>query len=282
MKPITCLIALILTTLTIPTLADTPQIKSNSVYRTIDGKELIVQIWYPENWKASDKRPALVCYHGGGWVKGTPGHFAKQSAHFAKRGMVCMSFAYRLLGKNAKNVADCLVDAKAAYRWTVANAGKLGIDANKIVLMGGSAGGHLAAAVALCPDPDTTAEPLPTKPFAMVLYNPVVDVVAFCKTRPSNVKGIDPKSVSPIHHLSKDAPPTLVLHGTADPVVPFEIVKRFVDGLKDLGVDATLIPYEGRKHGFFNAKKGQMEDHAKSIADADAFLVRLGLLESAK
>ena len=55
---------------------------------------------------------------------------------------------------------------------------------------------------------------------------------------------------------------------------------KFIDGLKALGVQATLIPYEDRKHGFFNAKKNQMEDHHKSITDADDFLTGLGLLSA--
>lgn len=265
--------------LVVPAMADEPGITNGSIYRSVDGNDLKVEIIYPDGWKSSGKYPALICYHGGGWVKGTPSHFAKQSQHFAKRGMVAMSFQYRLLKSKAANVSDCLIDAKAAYAWGVGHAAELGIDPQKIVLMGGSAGGHLAAAVALCPNPDPKASSLPAKPFAMVLYNPVLDVPEFVGDKDYATKGIeDATTVSPMHHLSKDAPPTLVLHGTADPVVPFATASKFVDGLQTLGVNATLIPYEGRKHGFFNAKKDQMEDHQKSITDADAFLTGLGLL----
>ncbi|HAI13958.1 MAG TPA: alpha/beta hydrolase [Phycisphaerales bacterium] len=274
-----CLV-LLLSWMTLPAMADDPSIKFNAIYRTVDGHELKLHIYYPKDWKASDKRPALLCYHGGGWVKGTPGHFGKQSQYFSKRGMVTMCFQYRLLKTNAKNVADCLSDSKAAYQWAVDNAQALGVDTSKIVLMGGSAGGHLAAAVALCANPETNSSSLATRPYAMVLYNPVLDVPEFVGNKGYATQGLDDATlVSPMHHLSKDAPPTLVLHGTADPVVPFATAQKFVDGLKALGVNANLISYEGRKHGFFNAKKGQMDDHHKSITDADTFLTGLGLLE---
>jgi acetyl esterase/lipase len=172
------------------------------------------------------------------------------------------------------------MDAKSAYQWTFDHAKAYGIDPAKMVVMGGSAGGHLAAAVTLCPNPDPKASSLPIKPIAMVLYNPVLDVPEFVGNKDYATQGLsDPTTVSPMHHLSKDAPPILVLHGTKDPVVPFATATKFVEGLKALGVNATLIPYEGRSHGFFNPKKGQMEDHQKSLTDADAFLTGLGLLE---
>ncbi|MFG0248912.1 MAG: alpha/beta hydrolase [Phycisphaeraceae bacterium JB051] len=272
--------------MTVTVIADEQKIKFNHVYRTVDGIELKVHIYYPKDWKTGDQRAALVCYHGGSWLKGTPGHFGRQCKYFTREhGMVTMSFEYRLLNnkvKPAANVNDCLTDTKAAYQWAFDNAADLGVDPSKIVLMGGSAGGHLAAATALCANPQTGSKSLAVKPYAMVLYNPVLDVPEFCSSRKNYATaGIaDPTVSSPMHQLSKTAPPTLVLHGTADPVVPFATAQKFVDGLKALGVNATLMAYDGRKHGFFNAKKGQMEDHQKSITDADAFLTDLGLFKA--
>jgi acetyl esterase/lipase len=270
--------------LAVQVMAEEPSLPFNTVYRTVNGIELRLHVYYPKDWKSADKRAALVCYHGGGWTKGTPGHFGKHCQYFTREhGMVTMSFEYRLLGddsKKAENVNDCLSDTKAAYQWVFDHASDLGIDVNKLVLMGGSAGGHLAAATAMCANPQTGSKTLPVKPYAMILYNPVLDVPEFCSTRKDYAtKGIDdPTLPSPIHQMSTDTPPTLVLHGTDDPVVPFATAQKFVDGLKAMGVNIKLIAYEGRKHGFFNAKKGQMEDHQKSMTDADAFLTELGLL----
>lgn len=263
--------------------ADEPTIKFNHVFRTVDGHDLKIHIYYPKGWTKDGKYPALLAYHGGGWVKGGAGHFAKQAQHFSKRGMVSICFTYRLIGKQATTVDQCLVDAKAGYQWAFEYAAELGIDTKKMVLMGGSAGGHLASAVALCANPATGSKSLPVKPYAMILYNPVVDVPVFCGVnakRGKSVAGVDAVAVSPAHQVSNIAPPTLVLHGTADPVVPFKYAQKFVDDLQAVGVDATMIEYEGRKHGFFNKKKGQEADHKKSIADADEFLVRLGLLKA--
>ena len=269
----------------IPAMAQEPEFKSGAIYRKAGGEKLSVNIYYPKSWKTSDKRPALICFHGGGWAQGGLGQFSRQAKYFSQRGVVAMCFEYRLVEKNTKTktktIGHCLEDAKAAYHWVADNASILGIDADKIVLMGGSAGGHLAAAVAMCPNPDSKASVLPSKPFAMVLYNPVLDVPEFLRGRTDKISHGASFAVSPMHHLSKDVPPTLVLHGTADTGVPFATAVKFIDGLKALGVDAKLIPYEDRKHGFFNGrKKGKKGDYKRSVNDADLFLVHLGLLQA--
>ena len=145
-------------------------------YKTIGDRELSLYVTKPDNWQATDKRPAVVFFHGGGWVGGSPGQFTEHSKYLASRGLVCVQVEYRLLDRNNKDLpTNCVHDAKSAMRWVRSHADELGIDPNRIASGGGSAGGHLAAFVGTVdglddPQDDTKVSP---KSNAMLLFNPV-------------------------------------------------------------------------------------------------------------
>ena len=122
---------------------------SVEVYRDIHGVRLNAYVFTPPGHRASDRRPAVLFFFGGGWKGGSPGQFLPQSLHLSQRGMVAIACDYRVLGRHGVLPQDCLRDAKAAVRWARAKAATLGIDPDRIVAGGESAGGHLAAAVAL-------------------------------------------------------------------------------------------------------------------------------------
>jgi acetyl esterase len=113
------------------------------VFKTVG--ELPLRIFYssPEKLKQGDKRTAVVFIHGGGWVNGGTDVFFMHARYFALRGAVGFSIEYRLVKPNGPYVADCLADCKSAIRYLRAHAKELGIDPNKIVVIGDSAGGHL-------------------------------------------------------------------------------------------------------------------------------------------
>ncbi|MFM8903864.1 MAG: alpha/beta hydrolase, partial [Verrucomicrobiota bacterium] len=138
---------------------------SVEVYREVNGSKLNAYVFTPPQHQASDRRPAVLFFFGGGWKGGTPGQLLPQSLYLARRGMVAISCDYRVLSRQGVIPQDCLRDAKAAIRWARANAERLGIDPARIVAAGESAGGHLAAATALVPGfeegahPDTSSMP---------------------------------------------------------------------------------------------------------------------------
>ncbi|WP_422932016.1 alpha/beta hydrolase family protein [Singulisphaera sp. PoT] len=117
----------------------------SAVYKTADGRKLRLWVVKPEGWKATDRRPAAVFFHGGGWVGGRPGQFDTQARYLASRGMVCALVEYRLLDKGEAEKETppvaCCRDAKSAMRWVRSHAGGLGIDPNRVAAGGGSAGG---------------------------------------------------------------------------------------------------------------------------------------------
>lgn len=119
-------------------------------YKTVGKRALKLYVTRPAGWKASDSRPAIVFFHGGGWVGGAPGQFTEHAKYFASRGMVAVQVQYRLLDrKRADPPTTCVQDAKSAMRWVRSHAEKLGVDPNRIASAGGSAGGHLAAFVGM-------------------------------------------------------------------------------------------------------------------------------------
>src|SRR6478752_473806 len=121
--------------------ADEAAGKSRYVYKTIGDRKLTIDFDYPPGWKATDKRPAIVFFFGGGWTKGSPTQFKPQAEYFAKRGLVCGRADYRVRGKDGVTPDKCVEDALSAMRWVRGHAAQLGTDPDRIVAAGGSAGG---------------------------------------------------------------------------------------------------------------------------------------------
>ena len=251
-------------------------------YRKVGSTELKVWIFEPAD-KGSKPLPAIVFFFGGGWTSGTPAQFEPQSRHLAARGMVAVVADYRVKSRQDAKPADCVADAKACVRWMRANATRLGIDPGRIAVGGGSAGGHLAAATATLPGLDTATDDksVSCRPDALVLFNPGtvmapfpgLDLKGFGAGLDKARFGCEPTEISPLHHVAKGAPPTIVFHGKSDTTVPYATVEKFAAVMKAAGNRCELVGYEGEKHGFFNQSK-----YAETLAATDDFLVSLGYL----
>lgn len=246
-----------------PHRAGAPAPAERVTYKTAEGTDLQLHVFPAAN--TSGPAAAILLFHGGGWRNGKPDQFYAQAQQFAARGMVAISAEYRLVGKGATTVDDCVEDAKAAYAWVRANAARLGIDPKRIAVGGGSAGGHLAAAVAASADKGAA-------PGAMVLFNPVLDVNVLSTGR----KAKNPQGISPLGQVRPGLPPTIIFHGTADQTVPIEQSERFCAEMTKAGNTCKLVPFEGEKHGFFNRGAAA----SKTMADATSFLDSLGYLGS--
>ncbi len=147
------------------------------VYKTVEGRDLKLYVQRPAGWQAGDRRPAIVFFHGGGFVGGNPRQFENQAAHLARRGAVTFEVEYRLLPRGSRELPTrCIQDAKSAMRWVRRHAVELGVDPQRIASAGGSAGGHLAAFVGLVEGlmmPPRIGPCLPKQ--CMLLFNPVLD-----------------------------------------------------------------------------------------------------------
>lgn len=255
-------------------------------YRQVGDTELKVWIFEPAQ-KTAKPLPAIVFFFGGGWASGSPTQFEPQSRHLASRGMIAIVADYRVKTRQDAKPADCVSDAKACVRWVRANAAHLGIDPDHIAVGGGSAGGHLAASVATLPGLDSANDDksISCLPNALVLFNPAtvlapfpgLDLKGFGAGLDKAKFGCEPEEISPLHHVKKGTPPTIIFHGKADTTVPYTTVEKFTEVMKAAGNRCELFGYEGQPHGFFNKSK-----YAETLAAADDFLVSLGYLPAKK
>ena len=244
------------------------------VYKTIGDSKLSLFIFNPDGHKATDKRPAIVFFFGGGWNGGTPSQFYPQSRYLASRGMVAICADYRTKKSAGTDPRKCVQDGKSAIRWIRSHAKELGIDPNKLAAGGGSAGGHVAATTGTDtkfdePDEDTSVS---CRPNALVLFNPVYD---------NGPKGYGHdrvkdywKDFSPMHNLTKETPPTIVFLGTKDKLIPVATAESYQKKMKDLGVRSDLHLYKDQPHGFFNKAK-----YYETVLETDRFLTELGFLK---
>lgn len=253
-------------------------------YKVIGDTRLNLHIFNPEGFKPSDKRAAIVFFFGGGWSGGTPAQFYQQARGLADLGMVAISAEYRVRSRHKTTPFECVKDGKSAIRWVRQHAQELGIDPERIVAAGGSAGGHVAACTALIEGHEEDGEDASVSvvPNAMILFNPVIDTTE--KGYGISKVGKERKTeISPCHHVRKGLPPTLVFHGTADEAVPIENVQRFTRLMKEAGNQCTLVAFEDKRHGFFNGSwfrpNSNDIDFKLTMEKSIAFITDLGFLD---
>ncbi|MGC9332480.1 MAG: alpha/beta hydrolase [Bacteroidales bacterium] len=269
-----------------------PNIEEAEVYtyKVVNDVNLKLWVFNPPKHKIESKVPAIVFFFGGGWNAGSPSQFVHHCEYLAARGIVAMVADYRVYSRNKVRANICVADAKSALRWVREHASEIGVDPNRIVAGGGSAGGHLAASTACLPDFDEPTENLSisSKPNALVLFNPALVLAPIngvsdeYQKKLQNLEirlGAKPESMSPFHQIKKGLPPTIIFHGTDDQTVPFKTVVLFAEKMKEMGNECTVVAYQDEQHGFFNYGKKANGAFIDSVNRMDQFLVSLGYLQ---
>jgi len=253
---------------------------ATAIYKTLGDVRLPLYIFQPVGNKPGDKRAAILFFFGGGWVAGKIKQFQPQAQHFASRGMVAVVVDYRVRSRHHTTPFESIADGKSAIRWVRAHAKELGVDPLRIAAAGGSAGGHVAASSATLKEFDESEEDrrITSVPNALVLFNPVVDTTA--SGYGAQTLGARAEEASPLHHITRDTPPTIIFHGTADKTVPFSNATAFCAEMKKSGNVCQLVPFEGKGHGFFNVNKPDDQSQRETLQRADAFLVSLGFMQA--
>jgi acetyl esterase len=253
---------------------------STHVYKSIDGVDLRLHAFTPPNHSASDRRPAIVLFFGGGWTQGSITQFVPQARHLAGRGMVAIVADYRVRGRHGTSPYQAIADAKSAIRWTRSHATTLGVDPDRIAAGGGSAGGHLALTTAMIEGFEETTENRAVRatPDALVLFNPAVDTT---KDVSGNRFGERGREASPLHHMRRGLPPIAIFHGKADATVPYSDVEAFCRAARSAEVECELFGYADAAHGFFNAAVSGGKWYRETLLEADRFLTKLGYLRPA-
>lgn len=233
-------------------------IERDVVFGSGGGRDLRCNVYRPP--QPGTARPAVLLVHGGAWVNGDRAQLHGYGILLGRIGYVCVATEYRLAGE-AKWPAQ-IHDVKAALRWMRANAAHLGIDPDKIAISGNSAGAHLALLAAGTPDlPEFEGDGgnagVGTRVAAAVgFYAPTQlyvpdrpdEVVAFL-FGPSYSESFA-RAASPVEYASRGFPPTLLITGNADELVPVESSILMYDALRKAGGPVELHVYGGAPHAF--------------------------------
>lgn len=237
------------------------------VYSRIAGRRLRLDVYMPQ--EPGSNRPAVMQIHGGGWVVGdkrTQG--IPLCLHLARCGWVVFNVNYRL--SPGATFPDHLVDLKRALAWIRAHAAEYGVDPSFVAVTGGSAGGHLAALMALTQN-DARYQPgfedADTSIQAAVPFYGVYDFTnRFGAFHPIFVKRLlqahvmkaffdeEPEKfaeASPIDRVGPDAPPFFVIHGDRDTMAPLSDARKFVAALRSVSKSPVLFAeIRGAQHAF--------------------------------
>ncbi len=244
------------------------------VYKQTPQGDLKLHFDFPPGWRASDSRPAIVFFFGGGWRAGKITHLSPQAEYLSGRGMVAVRADYRVSSRHGTSPDKCVEDGKSAIRWVRANARKLGINPDMIVGSGGSAGGHVAACATLVEGLEADGEDhsISSKPNLMVLFNPVMETTI---ERLVQRMGDEKMAalISPNKWINENTPPGIMFFGADDPLM--ELAINSLSLAADQGVHLELWTAEGQGHGFFN-RSPWME---WTLSLTDQFLQKYGYLE---
>lgn len=235
------------------------------LYKSTKQGDLNLYFYRPLDFDKSKTYNCIIFFHGGGWNSGDYKQFERQSMYFASRGMIAISAEYRIKNKHGTTPIQAMEDAKSAIRFLRLNAKSFFINPNRIAAAGGSAGGHLAAVTANIDLFDNVNEDLgiSSKPNLLVLYNPVIDFGSRKWLWIDN-----PSDASPVHNISKGSPPTIILTGTNDKIVPVETIMNYKKIMESVGSRCDVILYDGAEHAFFN----RGEDFIDTVLKSDIFL----------
>jgi acetyl esterase/lipase len=244
------------------------------VYKRSRTAPLSMHIFEPVGHKRGDARPCFLAIHGGGWMRGSPRVYYPFAENFARLGMVGISLEYSLMSTPGVTPFDCVKDGRSAMRFLKAHATELGIDPQKIIAAGGSAGAHVAAGTALFEGVDDEGDDrnIPCEPAALVLYYPVIDTSS--EGYGQKKCGERWSEISPLHRVKPHAPPTLILHGTGDTTTPYRGAELFRDTMRSHGNHCELITHRNGVHGYFIYEVALFNE---AMAKTQAFLTSINL-----
>ncbi|MDF1813865.1 MAG: alpha/beta fold hydrolase [Verrucomicrobiales bacterium] len=240
-------------------------------YAGNDNPKQKLDLYLPAKPLSDGPLPVVCWIHGGGWKNGDKANARKVFSYPAGGKYAAASIGYRLSGEAQwpSQIQDC----KAAIRFLKANAEKYNLDPDRIAVWGSSAGGHLVAMLGVSdgvahlegdtgPNDDQNSKVAcvvdyygPTELLLMNKNGSTMDhdspnsPESLLVGGPIQENSEKTRDASPVHHVTKDDSPVLLVHGTDDPLVPYQQSVVFEKSLENAGVAATLVTIEKAGHG---------------------------------
>lgn len=228
-------------------------------YGRVGEKALQLDLYRPA--KVEEPVPGLIFIHGGGWKGGNRADYKIYTVRFAQKGYVVATVSYRF--SQEATFPGCVEDVKCAVRWMRENAAQLNVDPERIVAIGGSAGGYLSMMVGYTPDmPELEGSGghagVSSRVAAVVDFYGPTDLTTPFAQAANEVREFMPKKydedpalyrlASPLFQLDRSDPPTLILHGTIDTIVPVEQSDRLAERIQELGIPYYYARLDGWPH----------------------------------
>ena len=239
------------------------RIVPNITYLTANNWDAKLDVYVPR--EAAAPNPTMIYIHGGGWVGGAKETSWLQLLPYLEAGWSVVNVEYRLARVSLAPAA--VEDCRCALRWVIRNAKQYNFDINKLVVTGHSAGGHLSLTTGMLPPSAGLDRECPgteeLKVAAIVNWFGISDVVdlldgsnmkeyavAWLSSMPNREEVA--RRVSPLTYIRAGLPPTITIHGDADPTVPYTHAIRLQEALNKAGVPNQLVTIPGGKHGGFS------------------------------
>jgi acetyl esterase/lipase len=240
----------------------------------------------PQRQEKKQKCPVMVWIHGGAWTAGSPEGYIPHLRYSVAHGAVGVSIEYRLIAKPGKlsdetsdnGVTDCMTDCADAIRYIRKHACELGIDPEKIIVTGDSAGGHLALCLGVLDLPKVE------KANVVINCDGISDMtlekwIKYIKPGPEQIETA--KKLSPINYTDAGDPPILTMNGAKDQVVTPAEAEKFYEACKKSGIDTEYILWPDMRHAFIVTNYTATEEQTdRALAAIGKFLVKRGFLAS--
>jgi len=267
-------------------LSNTYRVVPNVTYHKANNRENKVDLYLPSG--VDGPVPVLMYIHGGGWRGGSKESSVLRLLPWLEKGWAVVNVQYRLAEVSLAPAAveDCL----CALRWVIQNADTYNIDADRIVVTGNSAGGHLALTTGMipasagldreCPGPEELSVAAIINWYGITNVGDLLDgenmktyAVTWMGSMPNRLEIA--ARVSPLSYVRAGLPPILSIHGDADPTVPYQHGVRLHEELAKAGVANELHTVPGGRHGGFDR-----EETVAIFDTIDLFLTKHGLADS--
>ena len=223
------------------------RIEEGVAFASAGGRELRCDVFRPP--AQSEPQPGILLVHGGSWHGGQPAMMRGYGILMARHGYPCVAAEYRLSGE-AKWPAQ-LDDVLAAIRWTQDEADDLGVDPDRLVLWGLSAGSHMSLLAAARLSGEASPIAATVNHYPITSLEPALGTAwEHAQRLPEDPATADWPAMSPLSHVGAGFPPTLLLHGSADAMVALDQSRRLYEALTEAGVPVDLAVFADQPHGF--------------------------------